>query len=589
MLNEERLNQLKKQSEAGLTDLPRKVFRILLDAHGESCSCEFLKNKAWNAKNIHDGALQAHIATIRKFFKSNKITDVSIPDAESIPIPSYRLVYQIAPIPEGFRFGPFELRRADRHHILKTGTSINCSGDQRRILEKLLEAHGGPLCLEAIRQGWDQPGNVKDEEVQQALAELAKTLGGSANAETEAHIRLETTPVSHYILQHNAEPIDRAEFRDSDVPPPKIAPFAAFLRRLSSMHLGSKVIWIIVSAAVIISPLVFYHIRVIHQQNLRSASEYQLGMAVCETESRRDTDINDAIPIYQRSVLTDPTNGRAWAEMANAYTLLSMYGGGPPRNALNDAKNACDKAKELSSNIPETKTCVAELFYKLELKFGEADKAYKAAIDLDPKNFRAHHYYSTFLAFEGKLGDAYKESLKAQELDPQSKIAKTAGAWILMFMGNYDKAIRELKPLEKADFTPARWRLAVAYQLTDKPKEAIELLGNAEKLKIEQNIPQLATLGYVLARSGNTQKAKAILGSLQELKGQPDSRKYVSAYWTAVVHAGLGERDSVFADLKAAQDSLDTSFPYVLVDPIWSPIRDDQRFTSLQNTLRKHE
>ena len=52
-------------------------------------------------------------------------------------------------------------------------------------------------------------------------------------------------------------------------------------------------------------------------------------------------------------------------------------------------------------------------------------------------------------------------------------------------------------------------------------------------------------------------------------------------YAMALVHAGLGEPDAVFARLDEAYDARDVHLVFLPVDPRWDPYRDDPRFRAL--------
>ena len=58
----------------------------------------------------------------------------------------------------------------------------------------------------------------------------------------------------------------------------------------------------------------------------------------------------------------------------------------------------------------------------------------------------------------------------------------------------------------------------------------------------------------------------------------------VPPYATALVHAGLGERDEVFAWLDRAHDARDAHLVFLTVDPKWDPtepIPGSRRFWSV--------
>jgi len=88
-------------------------------------------------------------------------------------------------------------------------------------------------------------------------------------------------------------------------------------------------------------------------------------------------------------------------------------------------------------------------------------------------------------------------------------------------------------------------------------------------------------LGYAYAKSGQRQKAEAVLKQWKEIK----KTKYVANYWVAIVYAALGEKDAAFAELEKAYREHDWFIQRLRVDPYMDPLRDDPRFKDLVRRL----
>ena len=61
--------------------------------------------------------------------------------------------------------------------------------------------------------------------------------------------------------------------------------------------------------------------------------------------------------------------------------------------------------------------------------------------------------------------------------------------------------------------------------------------------------------------------------------------RYVPAYWFALVHTGLGERDQALRYLERAFEERSTVLAYLLIDPRLAPLRDEPRFIALARRL----
>jgi hypothetical protein len=86
----------------------------------------------------------------------------------------------------------------------------------------------------------------------------------------------------------------------------------------------------------------------------------------------------------------------------------------------------------------------------------------------------------------------------------------------------------------------------------------------------------LSLRGYILAKSGRTRQAEEVLRTLKSMERE----RYVPPYAIAVVHAGLGQRDSAFEWLDRAYAARDVHLLHLL-DPKWDALRDDPRFRRL--------
>lgn len=87
----------------------------------------------------------------------------------------------------------------------------------------------------------------------------------------------------------------------------------------------------------------------------------------------------------------------------------------------------------------------------------------------------------------------------------------------------------------------------------------------------------LSLQGYILAKMGRTTDAENVLTTLNVIAGD----RYVPPYAMALVHAGLGQTDQVFAWLDKAVNDRDVHLVWLMQDPKWDPYRKDARFHRL--------
>ena len=88
----------------------------------------------------------------------------------------------------------------------------------------------------------------------------------------------------------------------------------------------------------------------------------------------------------------------------------------------------------------------------------------------------------------------------------------------------------------------------------------------------------MAALGYLYARSGRVQDANSVLAEFTDLVRES---RYASAYAMGAIHAGLGDRERVFASLEAALRERSHWLVWLKRDPRWNEVRSDPRFQDL--------
>jgi hypothetical protein len=87
----------------------------------------------------------------------------------------------------------------------------------------------------------------------------------------------------------------------------------------------------------------------------------------------------------------------------------------------------------------------------------------------------------------------------------------------------------------------------------------------------------LALIEYTRAISGQTAGARLVLGELTAARRS----SYVPPYRIATVHAGLGDAAAALQWLERGLDERDVRMVFLRVDPTWSALRRDPRFTTL--------
>lgn len=296
---------------------------------------------------------------------------------------------------------------------------------------------------------------------------------------------------------------------------------------------------------------------------------------------RQEPDLRRAIELFEEAIAADPGYALAHTGLADAYSILLDHGLMSPQEALPNAIRAAERALELDPTLAEAHTSLA-LVRQFEWQWDGAEAAFRRALQLNPGYPVAHHRYALFLAWVARNSEALAQIEEAHRLDPVNLIIQATIGWILYYGRRYDEAAKKLRGALEMDahFTNAHVSLALVLHCTGRPAEAITELEQAIR-DSGGSTPILAILGLAYGAAGQTDKARAIMAEMTSRA----ERSYVSAYYRALPHLGLGENDDTLDWLQRAYNERAANMVYLDTDPVWDPLRGDSRFQQLLERL----
>jgi TolB-like protein/DNA-binding winged helix-turn-helix (wHTH) protein/Flp pilus assembly protein TadD len=292
---------------------------------------------------------------------------------------------------------------------------------------------------------------------------------------------------------------------------------------------------------------------------------------------RRVPDFWSSISFYESAIARDPTYALAYAGLANSYAMLGGYSLSSQSQFIPKARAAANKALELDPNLSDAHLALAVMAQNYDWDWAAAEKEYLRAIQLDPNNATAHHWYAEFLSLQGKFGHAVAEIDRAEELDPLSLIIRCDKGAIYLYARRYKDAIAAFQSVLQRDPSFPRAHLIQHAYMESGNFDAA--LADAEKADAGGETWSRASLGYALARKGERKRAREILGRLMAAD-RPD----VDPAGVLYIQIALGDRNAAFASLERAVQRHSMILPSLRVNPVFDPLRDDPRF---QSTLKR--
>jgi len=285
-----------------------------------------------------------------------------------------------------------------------------------------------------------------------------------------------------------------------------------------------------------------------------------------------------AIEYFQQAIERDPTYALAYSGLADAYVLLGWNSYLPPREAFPKAKMAAMRALRLDPNLGEAHAGLAAVLWLHDWQWEQAEAEFTHSLTLNPSYPTANHWYAEYLMTMGYHQEAIARMKNSQELDPLSLIISVAIAWAFSMARQYDDAIGQLQrtvQLEPA-YPVTYWILG---QLLRKMGRYEPAITEGEKgVKLSGGSPLMrAALAQSFAMAGRREQAIQIRDDLTKLKKQ----KYVSPYFLAGIHAGLGEDELAMEYLEKGHQERSHWLLYLHIDPGLDSLRRNPRFQDL--------
>jgi TolB-like protein/DNA-binding winged helix-turn-helix (wHTH) protein/Tfp pilus assembly protein PilF len=286
----------------------------------------------------------------------------------------------------------------------------------------------------------------------------------------------------------------------------------------------------------------------------------------------------EAIKYFERATVLDPNYALAWSGLADAYVASPINGDAAPLEVLPRARAAAEHAVRADPNLAEAQSSMAMVHFWDGWDVPAAEAAFRRALVLDPGYELAHRMLGVVLAHAGRHAEAKPLARRSRELEPLVPMSHALSSHVAYLAGEHAEAVSLARQAIVIDpeFWIGHFLLGEAAEGIGENDLALEEVATAARLS-GANSKALAIRGYVLARLGRTNEAREVLSTLESV----GRVRYVPPYASALVHAGLGEREAALQWLARAYDVRDVHLVYLPVDPKWDGLRADPRLRAL--------
>ena len=289
------------------------------------------------------------------------------------------------------------------------------------------------------------------------------------------------------------------------------------------------------------------------------------------------TSVQQSLELVDRSLELDPSFAPAHATRAEILTTQAMgFFQGRQGDLLARAQVSADRAIGMEPTLPEAHVAKALTLLYHDWAFAEARRELDRALELNPSYVDAHRWSEFYWTYVERDYDRAKQALAdARALDPMDRRIDMREGTVEYLFGHYDVAESRLRKLleETPDAAIARISLMDTLHRAGRWDEAARL---ALEMPATGDAPDyvLGVSGLVLATAGRTEAAAERLQELERRR----RKAYALPFWSAVIHAGLGDLDAAFELLEEAVEERDGGLLFLAVTPRMPGFQEDPRF-----------
>ena len=297
-------------------------------------------------------------------------------------------------------------------------------------------------------------------------------------------------------------------------------------------------------------------------------------------EKRTPDGLNKAVDYFTQAIVHDPSYAPAYVGLADCYNLLREYTVMPASEAYPRALAAAQKAVELDDQSSEAHASLAFALFYGSWNVADADREFRRAIDLNPNNAVAHHWYATYLETLGRIPEAVAEIERAQTLDPASKSILADEGNLLWAAGRRDEGTALLKQLEttEPDFvSPHRYLKSNYFVAGDYGNFLIEWRKEATLLQDKSALKLVDAAESGFSAAG----AQGMLRNLLAQQKRLYSRGLLSSYSLAHTLCLLGDKKEALRYLQIGYEKHDEAVIQIQSDPGFTSLQDDPDYKDL--------
>jgi TolB-like protein len=296
-----------------------------------------------------------------------------------------------------------------------------------------------------------------------------------------------------------------------------------------------------------------------------------------------ESDLLEAISLFQDAVKKDPSFAQALATTAEAQAAIAVYFG-PPLPYFEQARQSATRAIALDPAIPDAHGVLGLIHLLFDWDIAGAQSELS---QVDRRVDAIWHFGCTAHLLErtGNKRHAEEDLERMLEFNPNSPSLIAELGCVNYYAGRYEDSIRYYRQSLAAEprSVIANCGLGRSLGREGKYTEALDLLqGFNSAYGVEHPLID-AEIGYIQALAGDRKGARAMIQRLQAMS----RKRFVDPYFTAIIYLALKDENQTYAWLDKAYDIRSPFLISIATDPKWSGSQGDPRFQALWDRMMR--
>jgi tetratricopeptide (TPR) repeat protein len=301
-----------------------------------------------------------------------------------------------------------------------------------------------------------------------------------------------------------------------------------------------------------------------------------------QTEKGAPPTLIRALERLEFAVARDPKFAPAWATLAEGYDYLFPYVGRDQREDARRAEEAARRAIALDGRLAAGHHMLGLILWMMKWDFTAAERSYRRALEIDPRNVYAAVEYADLLRETGRSAEAGEVIRRSRALLPGLPQLASKEAEIHLDLARSDAAIAAAESALQYNRTFLRANIALGMAQESKGNADAALAEYQRVLALDpKDRRALPASGYLLGRTGQRVRALDIIARLERMNETVRN----CSFQIAVVYAGLNEHDHALEWLERAWRTHQVHFPFAAVEPRFNSLRNNPRFRALLSRI----